>query len=190
MAVRVKLDGFRALAFIESGSCRLVSRKAHVYKSFPGLCQSLGHLPYEAVLDGEIVCLDRNGCPQFDSLFYRPGEPNFYAFDVPYLDGRDLRGTPLVERKRILGESFRDRIRDCSTSAILRAAELICFGKSAPAFLEGVVAKWKHGCYVSGDETSWVKIKNPAYSQAVDRWERFQRKPPQDRVYAARKRSG
>jgi bifunctional non-homologous end joining protein LigD len=145
VAVRVKLDGFRALAFIESGSCRLVSRKAHVYKSFSGLCQSLGHLPYEAVLDGEIVCLDRNGCPQFDSLFYRPGEPNFYAFDVPYLDGRDLRGTPLVERKRILGESFRDRIRDCSTSAILRAAELICFGKSAPAFLEGVVAKWKDG---------------------------------------------
>ena len=132
MAVRVKLDGFRALAFIESGSCRLVSRKAQVYKSFSGLCQSLGHLPYEAVLDGEIVCLDCGGCPQFDSLFYRRGEPNFYAFDVPYLDGRDLRGAPLVERKRILGESFRDRIRDCSTSAILRAAELICFGKSAP----------------------------------------------------------
>ena len=43
--------------------------------------------------------------------------------------------------------------------------------------LEGIVAKWKHGAYVSGDVTSWVKVKNPAYSQAVGRWERFQRKP-------------
>src|SRR5258706_4627066 len=64
----LKLDGFRALAIIESGSCRLVSRKAHVYKSFPGLCSSLAQLPHEAILDGEIVCLDRNGCPQFVSL--------------------------------------------------------------------------------------------------------------------------
>jgi len=50
----VKYDGFRALAFIESGSCRLVSRKAHVYKSFPGLCSSLAQLPHETILDGEI----------------------------------------------------------------------------------------------------------------------------------------
>lgn len=55
--------------------------------------------------------------------------------------------------------------------------------------LEGIVAKWKQGCYLSGDETSWVKIKNPTYFQAVDRWERFQRKP-QDRAYAARAVSG
>jgi hypothetical protein len=38
--------------------------------------------------------------------------------------------------------------------------------------LERIVAKWKHGTYVSGDVTSWVKIKNPAYSQ-VGRWEQF-----------------
>jgi bifunctional non-homologous end joining protein LigD len=185
----LKLDSFRALAFIESGSCRLVSRKAHVYKSFPGLCQSLGDLPYEAVLDGEIVCLDRDGCPQFDSLFYRRGEPSFYAFDVPYLDGRDLRGAPLVERKRILGG-----IVPRSDSRLLyightEGCGVDLFREVCARDLEGVVATWKHGCYVSGDETSWVKIKNPAYSQAVDRWERFQRKP-QDRVYAARKRSG
>jgi ATP-dependent DNA ligase len=43
--------------------------------------------------------------------------------------------------------------------------------------LEGIVAKWKHGAYVSGDRTSWVKIKNPTYSQAVGRWDQFQRKP-------------
>src|SRR5262249_36378983 len=71
----VKYDGFRALAILESGSCRLVSRKAHVYKSFPGLCASLAQLPHEVILDGEIVCLDENGCPQFNQLFYRRAAP-------------------------------------------------------------------------------------------------------------------
>src|SRR5713226_5671922 len=94
----VKYDGFRALAHIEAGSRSLVSRKAHVYKSFPDLCASLAQLPHEAILDGEIVCLDGAGRP----LFYRRGQPHFYAFDAPYLDGRDLRELPLIERKRIL----------------------------------------------------------------------------------------
>ena len=42
--------------------------------------------------------------------------------------------------------------------------------------LEGIVAKWKYGAYASGYETSWVGIKNPAYSQAIGRWEKLQRK--------------
>ena len=70
--------------------CRLVSRKAYVYKSFSGLRASLAQLPHEAILDGEIVCLGRDGRPQFDQLFYRRGEPYFYAFDVSYLDSQDL----------------------------------------------------------------------------------------------------
>src|SRR5437763_1799527 len=57
---------------------------------------------HEAMLDGAIVCLDRQGCPQFDRLFYRRDEPFFYAFDLPYLDGKDLRDVPLIKRKHIL----------------------------------------------------------------------------------------
>src|SRR5262245_60265008 len=54
----IKFDGFRALAYIEAGKCRLVSRRRHEYKSFHELCASIaGHLRgNEAVLDGEIVC--------------------------------------------------------------------------------------------------------------------------------------
>jgi len=172
----VKYDGFRALAHIEAGSCTLVSRKAHVYKSFPGLCASLAQLPHEAILDGEIVCLDGAGRPQFNQLFYRRGQPYFYAFDAPYLDGRDLRELPLIERKRILR-----RIVPRSDSRLLyvghietRGVDL--FREVCRQDLERIVVKWKHGAYVSGDVTSWVKIKNPDYSQAVGRWEKFQRK--------------
>ena len=59
----VKHDGFRALAYIVDGDCRLVSRRNHVYKSFAILCQSIGaDLDVEdAVLDGEIVCLGQDG---------------------------------------------------------------------------------------------------------------------------------
>jgi bifunctional non-homologous end joining protein LigD len=65
----LKYDGFRALALIESGSCRLVSRNGHVYKSFPGLRASLAQLGHEAILDGEIVCPNQDGRPAVRSAF-------------------------------------------------------------------------------------------------------------------------
>jgi bifunctional non-homologous end joining protein LigD len=58
-------------------------------------------LDCEAVLDGEIVCLDSNGRPQFYDLLRRRSEPVFYAFDLLWLDGEDLRTRPLVDRKRL-----------------------------------------------------------------------------------------
>jgi bifunctional non-homologous end joining protein LigD len=181
----IKYDGFRALAYVESGSCRLVSRKANVYKSFPGLCASLAQLPHDCILDGEIACLDRDGRPQFNQLFYRRGEPYFYAFDVLYLDGRDLRQLPLIERKRIL----RDLVPR-SDSRLLYVSHVgergvNLFREVCARDLEGIVAKWKSGAYTSGNETSWVKVKNPDYSQAKGRWEQFQRKP-QQRIYETR----
>ena len=96
----IKFDGFRAIAYIEEGKCRLVSRKDHVYKSFRPLCDSIARLPVKsAILDGEIVCLDKFGRSVFDRLFYRQGTPYFYAFDLLWLNGRDLRSRPLLERK-------------------------------------------------------------------------------------------
>jgi len=55
-----------------------------------------------AILDGEVVCLDGDGCPLFNALLYRRSEPSFVAFDCPWLDGQDLRRLPLIERKRVL----------------------------------------------------------------------------------------
>ena len=52
-----------------------------------------------AILDGEIVCLDAAGCSQFKELLYRRGRAVFFAFDLVWLDGIDLRQTPLIERK-------------------------------------------------------------------------------------------
>ena len=80
----LKFDGFRALVGIEQGKCRLVSRKRNDFKSFRKLNEwPLAELKVRsAVLDGEIVCLNDEGKPEFRDLLFRRGEARFIAFDL------------------------------------------------------------------------------------------------------------
>jgi len=88
----LKHDGFRSLAYLEDGRCRLISRHRNVYKSFETLRDALAGLKAkDASLDGEIVALDSNGVSQFKELLYRRGRAVFFAFDLVWLDGEDLR---------------------------------------------------------------------------------------------------
>jgi bifunctional non-homologous end joining protein LigD len=99
----LKHDGFRSLAYIEDGRCRLVSRRRNTYKSFEVLKKALSGLRAQsAVLDGEIVCLDSEGRSQFKELLYRRGRAVLFAFDLLWLNDTDLRQTPLIERKKKL----------------------------------------------------------------------------------------
>ncbi len=99
----VKFDGFRSLAYIDAGKCELVSRKDATYSRFRELRERMA-LEHDAILDGEIVCLDDQGRSQFYDLMFNRGEAHFYAFDLLWLDGEDLRDRPLVERKAMLKE--------------------------------------------------------------------------------------
>jgi bifunctional non-homologous end joining protein LigD len=88
----LKHDGFRALAHIWDGNCELISRKRNAYKSFNELRENLAKLKVQnAVIDGELVLLDDEGRSIFNELLFRRGSPIFYAFDLLYLNGRDLR---------------------------------------------------------------------------------------------------
>jgi bifunctional non-homologous end joining protein LigD len=99
----LKHDGFRCVAYIEDGECELVSRNLSSFKLFESLKKSLAALPVKnAILDGEVVCLDRDCVSRFNELVSRKGKPVFYAFDLLWLDGEDLRNLPLDERKRRL----------------------------------------------------------------------------------------
>jgi ATP-dependent DNA ligase len=99
----LKHDGFRAIAYIEANECRLVSRNSNAFASFATLRKSLATPPVKnAILDGEVVCLDANGVSQFNELKSRKGKPVFYAFDLMWLDGEDLRNLSLIERKQRL----------------------------------------------------------------------------------------
>jgi bifunctional non-homologous end joining protein LigD len=173
----IKHDGFRALAYIERGTARLLSRNVNWFKSFPALCDGLAAdvKVHSAVLDGEIVCLDKQGCSQFNQLFYRRGDPRFYAFDLLYLNGRDLRKRPLAERKARLRSIIPPQPSRILLCDCIEADGNGLFAVACQRDLEGIVAKWKHGKYVSGPETSWVKIKNRAYSQIQGRREQFEK---------------
>ena len=91
------------MAYIDDGVCELVSRRRNPYKSFRELANSLGKLKVEnAIIDGELACLDSEGRSIFNELMFRRGCPIFYAFDILYLNDRDLRQLPLIERKQKL----------------------------------------------------------------------------------------
>jgi bifunctional non-homologous end joining protein LigD len=73
----LKHDGFRAIAYIENGECKLVSRNGNQFKSFVSLKELLGKIPVKsAILDGEVVCLDEHGVSQFNELMSRKGKPS------------------------------------------------------------------------------------------------------------------
>ena len=97
----LKYDGFRALGYIDSGQCWLVSRRGTAYKSFPQLSAASGAaIPGQAVLDGEIVHLDAQGKPRFYDLMRRLTPQHYFR---PALAGRQpLRELPLIKRKQRL----------------------------------------------------------------------------------------
>jgi len=168
----LKHDGFRALAYVDHDGVRFVSRRANVYRSFPRLGEAITReLNCEAVLDGEIVCLDSEGRPQFYELLRRGGTV-FYTFDVLWLDGEDLRDRPLIYRKGLLR-----LIVPRQSSALLYADHIeqhgmALFRMACTHDLEGIVAKYRHGSY--GE--SWFKVRNPNYTQYKGRHELFDRK--------------
>ena len=103
----LKHDGFRAIAYLQHGESKLVSRNQRNL-GFEVLKRSLAKLPVEnAIIDGEVICVDAQGVSQFSQLLSRKGKPVFCAFDLLWLDGKDLRQMPLVERKKRLARLVR-----------------------------------------------------------------------------------
>ena len=167
----LKYDGFRALAYVDSGRCSLVSRNGNAFKTFPDLCAGLASaIRGQAVLDGEIVHLDPAGVPQFYALMRRRKPQHFYAFDLLWLNGRDLRGLPLVRRKQMLKTLVQPPA--LYVSHVEQHGSPL-FAAACSNDLEGIVAKLAKGRY-EPDATTWVKIKNRAYSQAEGRAEFFE----------------
>jgi bifunctional non-homologous end joining protein LigD len=170
----LKHDGFRAIAYIDRGNCRLVSRnlKALPFKSLRAALAAIT-VTDNAILDGEIVVLDHSGVSRFNSLLSRKGEEAavFYAFDLIWLNGTDLRRRPLLERKEQLHELVRkSRCERLLYVQHIEGASKKFFGEICSRDLEGIVAKRKLGIY-KDDGNSWMKVKNRSYSQAEGRHE-------------------
>jgi bifunctional non-homologous end joining protein LigD len=170
----LKYDGFRALAYI-SDRVQLVSRKGHTYRRFDRLCRELARAlsGHEAVLHGEIMCVDAEGRPQFYDLLRTRGEPIYAAFDLLWLDGEHLSKHPLIERKAQL-----QKLLPKDHHALLYAQHFESPGAKVlrqvcAMDLEGIVAKRKSAPYGG---TGWLKVLNPNYSQRRGRAELFKKK--------------
>lgn len=171
---QLKHDGFRALAYVEDGGCRLISRKAIQYKGFAPLASALAGLRVKnAILDGEIVVLGPDGRSQFmDLMRKRTQSALYYAFDLVWCDGVDLRPLPLLDRLAALAQVLRrsrvpsilgaDHVQGLGTAFFKAVCERDC---------EGIVGKHVRGPY--GAPNSWFKVINPSYSQHVGRREMF-----------------
>jgi len=178
----VKWDGYRAIAFVENGKVRLVSRNQNdLTPRYPELKDMAALVKAKsAILDGEVVALDEQGKPSFSLMQqrtgFRPGGHRsagnanvavlYYAFDLLYLDGYDWRRVPLEERKSKLatvlvtgdGVRFSDHYEEHGTALFKMAGE---------KDLEGIVAKRRASCYEEHRSSDWLKIKVRRRLEAV-----------------------
>lgn len=170
----VKWDGYRALCYFSEGKVRMLSRRGiKLDKQFASVAAALAQSVKAdtAIVDGEVVALDENGNPSFQWLQNMTGfgtKPavkgmaapslNFFAFDLLYLNGYDLRKAALIDRRQLLMSIL-------LPSEIVRYSEHFA-GKGQELLdavrakgLEGILAKQAQSKYESKRSASWIKIK-------------------------------
>jgi bifunctional non-homologous end joining protein LigD len=170
-----KLDGYRVMAYLQDGQVKLISRRGlDITAKFPRVKAGLAQQDAQTMLlDGEMVALDDSGRPCFQCLqdYANPrlsrvtGKPRvsypllYYVFDILYLNGYDLRQTPLIQRKLILKAALK-------TSAQIKPVEYFendgeaLYEVSVAHGLEGIMAKRRDSVYEAGKRSQdWLKIK-------------------------------
>ena len=168
----LKLDGYRALAYLKSGKVDLRSRNNNSFnKKFSDIQQALAEWKIDAVIDGEIVVLNEEGVPDFNSIQQwekrQQGQLVFYAFDLLWFEGFDITQEPLYLRREILRQlmpesgmiRFSDHIDDIGKEF---------FEVAKRNNLEGIIAKKKDSPYFTDSRSkTWLKIKTEQRHEAV-----------------------
>ncbi len=170
----IKFDGYRIQVRVADGSVTLKTRKGLDWTAkYPGIADAASALP-DCIIDGEICALDENGAPDFAALQAalsegKTGDLVYFAFDLLFEDGEDLRSMRLVDRKKRLQDLLNaplddPRIRyvehfESGGDAVLRSA--------CKLHLEGVISKQMNAPYRSGRNDSWAKSKCRAGHEVV-----------------------
>ncbi len=172
----IKLDGYRMQLHVEDHKATLMTRKGLDWtERFPTIAKIASKFP-DVIIDGEIVALDHQGVTNFAALQAALSDGDdanlmFFAFDLLFMDGEDLRELPLIERKQRL-KSLIEKQRK-SAGDILRYVDHFQTGgdailKSACKLsLEGVISKKADAPYVSGRSDDWTKAKCRAGHEVV-----------------------
>jgi bifunctional non-homologous end joining protein LigD len=173
-----KFDGFRGVLYVSGRECYIRSRREKVLSRFADLALRVGAELHtrEVILDGEVVALDDEGRMDFRALLAGKGWLHYAAFDVLWLNGRDLRDQPLIKRKRRLEQLIPANNPTLSRVLAVEEHGRELFEAAQRLDLEGIVAKRTADPY--SPQTVWYKVKNPAYTQAEGRGDLFERRRP------------
>jgi bifunctional non-homologous end joining protein LigD len=169
----VKFDGYRLQLRVVGGQATVKTRKGLDWTAkFREIARAAEALP-DCIVDGEACALDHNGSPDFPALQAalsegRTGDLIYFAFDLLFVEGEDLRGLPLSERKARLADLLEDlgdkRLRyvdhfESSGDAVLQSA--------CRMSLEGIVSKKLDAPYRSDRSDTWTKAKCRAGHEVV-----------------------
>ncbi len=165
-----KLDGYRAIAEVREGTVKLYSRTGQPFeKTYASIVEALQELGHDAILDGEIVVLNKAGNPEFNLLQKykktRSGRLEYYVFDLLFLNGEDTTALPLVQRKQLL-ETLLDGLPGVTYCQHFTGNGLEFLKLMKEEKMEGMMAKKADSTYTPGLRSSnWLKIK---FNETVD----------------------
>ena len=163
----IKFDGYRIMARIDHGEVRLITRNGHDWThKLPRQAEALAALGLESAwLDGEMVVANEHGVPDFQALQNAfdagsSGQIAYYLFDLPYLNGMDLRNVPVQDRRMAL-----QAVLQANDSPLLRFSD--AFEQTPEALLnsacqmqmEGLIGKRIGSVYTSRRSSDWIKLK-------------------------------
>jgi bifunctional non-homologous end joining protein LigD len=160
-----KLDGYRLLCRVDDGRVELITRRGNDWTDrFPGIAKAAGELPCKAaLLDGEAVVFDRRGITDFQRLqnAIAGADPAivFVAFDLLYLDGWDLRGASLRDRKTLLSALLEGQTEPLRYGQHVEERGDVFFREVCRLGLEGIVSKRADDPYREKRTRSWLKAK-------------------------------
>jgi bifunctional non-homologous end joining protein LigD len=163
----LKFDGYRILARVDNGKVSLLTRDNKDWTAkLPLQAAAIKDLGLKsALLDGEIVVLDKHGVPSFQLLQNAfkeksPAQVIFFLFDLPYLNGYDLCNAPLVERRALLERLLKDvpavplRFSPAINEPPQKLLESAC-----ELNMEGIIGKRSESLYTGKRSPDWIKLK-------------------------------
>ncbi|HTN45728.1 MAG TPA: DNA ligase D [Flavipsychrobacter sp.] len=167
----IKWDGYRAIAEVDRSNVKLYSRNGLSFENtYPVIFDALSQLKIRAVLDGEIVAMNKNGLPDFQALQYHATEEAalvYQVFDLIALNGKKLTDQPLSKRKELLRNLLPE-------NDLIRYSDHVAgdgkafFEAAKEKDLEGIMAKLASSRYIEGKRSrDWLKIKHHFIEEAV-----------------------